>query len=469
MDQPSEEHLLRSILEFKRRDSFESLILRYEQPLLALIRSRLSTNERADIEDVLQDTLIQAWLSLTRSSPQNFQAWLYQVARNRCTDWLRSKVKIQNIREAASFRTFMDRRGTRIVDDERIDEIVDVLRHVPVREREALAEFYFEGFSISEIAARQRTAQGTIKRRLSYGREIVRNELGIPRQSRTAIMKTSNNTIESLPENRPRISIFKSKSEPFKVDLQEMAWWFIVPKIGDSVRWATYEATEGGQAFGLKSVHSMFAKCAAEIHGRDCVEIEINEQEPKSSRSFVSFPQRDKSLRIWGSLTDTEVHWIAHESGQSNGKRVLYTFLDKGWEQDFGVCERSIVSRSFLTEPNDQSLNLPPDLPRLFTDQVFCVSVDEENPVECMRVFELESEPTDSDVLIEAYVSRTGRTVLARRYNGNRWAKEKDSKLFLGTKETWQEEFPYATTKSINGILFVHYEDFLRIEDRNTS
>ncbi|MCY3885051.1 MAG: sigma-70 family RNA polymerase sigma factor [Gammaproteobacteria bacterium] len=470
MDRPSEEDLLQRILEHKEQDSFESLIIRYEQPLLSLIRIRLGTSERADIEDVFQDTLLQAWLSLIRSSPANFQAWLYQLARNRCSDWQRSRAKTQIVREAATVRHFMDRRGPKISDDsDRIDEIVDVLRHVPVRERKALTEFYFQGFSIAEIAARQRTAQGTIKRRLSYGREIVRSELDLPTQKRTQIMKPRTETLESLPPIRPSISISKSMSEPFEVDLQEMAWWFIVPKIGDAVRWATYEATENGQTFCLKSVHSMHAKCAAEIHGRACVEVEVDEQEANSDRSFVSFPNGDKSLRIWGGLTDSEVHWIAHESGRTDGKKMFYTFLDKGWDQDFGVCERTIAIHNFLEEMKDQSCNLPPELPRLFADRAFDVSVGDTESVECMRVFELDSDPSESDVLIEAYVNRDGRTVLARRYNGNRWAKVKDSPHFLGTQDTWTEEFPSAPTKTINGVVYVHYEDFLRIESRNRS
>lgn len=469
MDNPSEEQLLRSILEHKRRDSFESLVLRYQRPLLSLIRSRLGTNEQADIEDVTQDTLLQVWLSLTRSTPSNFQAWLYQLARNRCTDWLRSRAKTKNIRDALTVRHFVDRRGPKSLDrSEQIDEVVDVIGNIPEKERKALTEFYFQGFSIAEIATRQKTPTGTIKRRLSYGRDMVRNELDVTKQTRTVVMNTKNKHIEALPQVRSDISISRSKSEPFPIDLQEMSWWFVVPRIGDSAWWATYTAVDEGKSYCLKSVHSLHAKREAEIHGRECVEIEIDEQEHSSDRSFVSFGEGDRSLRIWGSLTDTEVQWIAIESERSDGKRSLYSFLEEGWDQDFGVCDRKVPIRSLRDARSSQTATEPSRLPRLFGDKVYELKIGDAEAIECMRVFDLESEPTDSDVLIEAYVNRAGRTVLARRYNGNRWAKAEGSIHFLGTKKTWEEEFPHASCKTVNGVTFVHYEDFLRIEPRNT-
>ena len=470
MDDPSEEQLLRSILEHKRRDSFESLVLRYQRPLLSLIRSRLSTNEQADIEDVTQDTLLQAWLSLTRGTPSNFQAWLYQLARNRCTDWLRSRAKTKNVRDALTVRQLVDRRGSKSLDmNERIDEIADVIENIPLQERKALTDFYFQGFSIAEIAARQKTPPGTIKRRLSYGRDMVRSELEVTKQTRIEVMNTRNKHIEGLPQIRPDISISKSKSDPFPIDLQEMSWWFVVPRIGDSACWATYTAVDEGKSYCLKSVHSLHAKREAEIHGRECVEIEIDEQEHSSDRSFVSFGEGDRSLRIWGSLTDTEVQWIAIESERSDGKRLLYTFLDEGWDQDFGVCNRVVPIQSLPDEKKDPTPSTQPKLPRLFGDKVYELRIGDAKAIECMRVFDLESEPTDSDVMIEAYVNRAGRTVLARRYNGNRWAKVEGSKHFLGTKKTWDKEFPHASCKTVNGVTFVHYEDFLRIEVSKTS
>jgi len=54
---------------------------------------------------------------------------------------------------------------------------------------------------------------------------------------------------------------------------------------------------------------------------------------------------------------------------------------------------------------------------------------------------------------VEAYLARSGRTVLFRRYNGRLW-KTKD-------KPPWDERFPDHNRVVINGVTFVHWYDCL--------
>lgn len=461
MCEPSEEQLLRKILEYRDHDSFDSLIRRYVKPLQAIIRGRTETSEQADVDDILQDTLLQAWSSLVRETPANLQPWLYQLARNRCADWIRRRTRIQKVDEALAPLRFLDRRGAKHPEtNERIEEFRDVLRNIPLNERNALSDFYLQGFSIKEIANRQRATPGTIKRRLSYGRDMVRGELKIPKPVRTESMETKIEKISDLPTARPRISISKVGSKPFPIDLQELAWWFVVPIVGDSVRWAIYEAVERGRSFRLKSFHSMHAIREAEIHGRNCVEIDICEQECSDRRAFLEPNLGDKSIKVWGRLTATEVHWIAYESERHNGKRVFYTFLDEGWDLDFGVCNRSVPVGSYVVERPEGLVTTTSETPRLFSDGAFNVVIGEDGKaIECLRVFELGS--TESDVLIEAFVTRVGRTILVRRYNGERWAKVEDSSYFVGKRNSWSDELPNSDVLVVDGVRFVHYQDSL--------
>ena len=461
MCNPSDEQLLQRVLECRHQESFELLIRRYVEPLQAIIRSRTETTEQADVEDILQDTLLQAWSSLVRETPGNFRPWLYQLTRNRCIDWIRAKTRIRRVNEVLAPQRSVDRRGPRAPESsERMDEFVDVLRYIPAQERSALSDFYIEGFSINEIAKRQQTTPGTIKRRLSYGRNMVRNELNIANPMRTNIMEPKIENIDDLPLTRPQISISKVDSTPLPIDLRELAWWFVVPQIGDSVQWAIFEAVNEGESFKLKSFHSMNANRNAEVHGRNCVEIDITEQEHSDRRGFLQPHIGDKSLRIWGSLTETDVHWIAYESEQNDGKRVLYTFLDEGWEHDFGVCKRNVPIDNYINEPSEGVIASATALPRLFGNGVFRLNIGEgRESIECMRVFE--PGPTESDVLIEAFVNRLGRTILVRRYNGDRWGKAKGSKYFVGKEDTWSEELPHSSTLVVDGVRFVHYQDCL--------
>jgi len=68
--------------------AFEVLVLRYREPLLYYSR-RLGLSE-ARAEDVAQQSLMRAWISLQRGAPvRNVRAWLYRIAHNATVDALR--------------------------------------------------------------------------------------------------------------------------------------------------------------------------------------------------------------------------------------------------------------------------------------------------------------------------------------------------------------------------------------------
>lgn len=74
---------------------------------------------------------------------------------------------------------------------------------------------------------------------------------------------------------------------------------------------------------------------------------------------------------------------------------------------------------------------------------------------------EASQEATERDVMIEAYITQAGRTVLFRRYNGNRWAKKDTPPHNWGEKMTWEEDLPHSDRIVIDGVTYVHYYDNL--------
>ncbi len=448
--------------------AFVALIRRYERSLAVLIRDRIGSVEA--VEDVLQETLVHAWLGLRVRSPRNVRAWLYQVARNRCADFMRSTQRRERFVDSEELATMINRFGVPTARQRRAaKDVVEAFDHVPDKEQAAMRSFYLDGLSIAEIAARHRCPPGTIKRRLSHGRDMVRIELGVPANRRKTAMRTerTETTTVPFPIYRPEISIERSTATPFSIDLRELSWWFIVPEIGDQVRWADYEPTRDGSAWKLTEVKDMVATRHAIIHGRPCVEIEMEEQRRQDRDGLLPLnhdpESRDRHTRVWGRLEETEVHWLAVESMKSDGTRELLTCLDEDFGWDFGMTPRLVEDRDYLTEHPDGTFIKQPDAPQVFSKGLYTVRIGDRT-FECMRVFDIDEDTSERAVLVMAYVTRAGRTLLFRRYNGNHWGKREKPPHLQGVEMTWEEDLPQTDRLVIDGVKYIHHYDVLTDE-----
>ena len=129
--------------------------------------------ERADAEDVLQETFSQAWRQASRfeAARGTVVGWLVTVARSRALDRLRQR---RAHREgSADFDRVAENladpsRGLdlQLVTAEQADRVRQALAALPDELRIPLELAYYEGLSQSEIAERLRTPLGTIKTRM---------------------------------------------------------------------------------------------------------------------------------------------------------------------------------------------------------------------------------------------------------------------------------------------------------------
>ncbi len=453
METLDDEHLVARIRSGEQK-AFATLVRRYEQSLVALIRSRLGPVNA--VEDVLQETFLQAWRGLALQSPRDVRAWLYQVARNRCSDFLRSPERRGRLVDDESLAVMVNRLGATNARQRRVvAEVVEAFEAVPVRERQALESFYLDGLSIADIAARHHCPPGTIKRRLSHGRDCVRGELGMaPRKRRTA-MKTDRGNVDRLPVARPEIVIDRRPAKAMPIDMRELTWWFVVPQLHDQVRWAEYQPVRGGATWRLTATTSMCAVRPAVLHDRDCVEVEVDEA-PEAVDGLLIPSPTDRHTKVWGRLTDTEVEWLGVERLAPDGTRKLDTFLDDGFALDWGRCPRRVEVGEWLVQELNGSLKRQPDCPAVFADGVFAVQVGH-RVVNCTRVVEMEKEATELDVVIVAYVDSGGRTVLFRRYDGDRRVPHDGS---LPRRDL----LPRADRLVIDTLTFVHSYDYLTAE-----
>ena len=164
--------------------AFVALVRRYEGPLAALVRRLVADAHYG--EDVLQETLLQAWRSLGQlRDPKRVKPWLLQVARNRCRDLSRSSQRVARPADVDVIEAYVNRRGRAVAMKCRLrQEAQDVLRHLAAGERELLEMFYLEGLTIRQIAHRTARPQGTVKRQLFQARRKARRAAEPVRQGK---------------------------------------------------------------------------------------------------------------------------------------------------------------------------------------------------------------------------------------------------------------------------------------------
>ncbi len=458
MTSPSDQLLAEQVRQGNEQ-ALVRLIRRYERTLVGLIRYRVGSGDQ--VQDVLQETLVHIWSGLRRDTPRDVRAWLLQVARNRCRDYFRSTQRRELFVETEALAPMVNRFGVaQARQREAAAAIVEAMEEVPDQERAALRAFYLDGLSIAEIAARHRCPDGTVKRRLSHGRDRIRTVLGVTLKTRSKTMSTSQQ--RPFPQHRPEIRIEPSQEEPFRIDFKEMAWWFIVPEVGYGIRYGSYgPSKEGNAPWRLSETVSLATQRPAIIHGRPCVEIKVENQHLTTmTGDNVPNQKKDVRVKVWGHLAKNVVEWIAVESLRPDGTRELMTFLDEGFYDDWDPSPRLIEDRGCLRFQPDGSFTSQADAPKIVGAGVFDVYIGQQR-FTCLRVFEIEQEATERDVMVEAYITQAGRTVLFRRYNGNRWAKRDAPPHNWGEAMTWEEDLPHNDRIVIDGATYVHYYDNL--------
>ena len=183
--QPKSDAALIEDIKAGQKQAYDVLVARH-QPMV--IASLLRMMDLADAQDVAQEAFIKAYRSLgSFRGDSQFATWLYRIARNTAMNHLKLRrrrpggLQIETLdgdqphyEEAAIDRNTPE-------DFVIADELQQLLQHRMGRMkpdlREAILCYEIEGMSYQEIAERMECPVGTIRSRISRGREILNKDL----------------------------------------------------------------------------------------------------------------------------------------------------------------------------------------------------------------------------------------------------------------------------------------------------
>jgi len=153
--------------------SFDELYRLYATDVLRVSYYYLGNREQA--EDVTQDVFVRLIVNQPVLEPGKEKAWLLKVALNRCRDLWRGSWFRKVVLGHPGFELFPapDEIGS-AADRYALAEAVNRLRP---EFKEVVLLFYYQGFSVTEIARILEIAEGTVSSRLSRARNKLQEEL----------------------------------------------------------------------------------------------------------------------------------------------------------------------------------------------------------------------------------------------------------------------------------------------------
>lgn len=152
------------------------LTLLVEEFNLALYHYLLSQSEKATAEDVVQITWLKVMKAQSEVTPTYVKSWLFTIARNTLIDELRKQNRWQHI-EFEDQITTESNPEQQLEKKDKLAQFNHALATLPFLQREAFI-LQQEGFSLSQISDVTNESQETIKSRLRYARNHLKNKLG---------------------------------------------------------------------------------------------------------------------------------------------------------------------------------------------------------------------------------------------------------------------------------------------------
>ena len=156
--------------------AFEGIVRRWQGPLVNL--AYRFCHDRSRAEEMAQEAFLRAYRALAQwRKDAVFSTWLFALATNLYRSELRRiparTVPLEDVPEPRDARPS----DGGLEDHDRDVAVRRAVGALPPKYREALILFYFHDMDVSTAARSLGLPEGTVKARLSRGREVLRSKL----------------------------------------------------------------------------------------------------------------------------------------------------------------------------------------------------------------------------------------------------------------------------------------------------
>lgn len=135
----------------------------------------LMIKDEKEAEDIVQETFIKVFKYIKGfKGNSSLYSWIYKIAKNIIRDRYRNKVMTITYEDYNFGKEDIEEI---VINKENKEVLKEGLNKINLIYKEVLVLFYFDDFSIKEISEILDEKEGTIKSKLSRGRNILRENL----------------------------------------------------------------------------------------------------------------------------------------------------------------------------------------------------------------------------------------------------------------------------------------------------
>lgn len=130
--------------------------------------------DQVDANDLAQEIFYKVTKSITKlTNPQTFVAWLFQIARNTCMDFLRqkSKSRYDEMNQGFDFGEDDLDLETLYADDHRMETLWRYFQEMDPADQDILRQKYLNQMSIKELQQHYQLSASAVKMRLARSRK----------------------------------------------------------------------------------------------------------------------------------------------------------------------------------------------------------------------------------------------------------------------------------------------------------
>lgn len=151
------------------KKSLAILVTRWHKKLVAYAYGK--TQEMEAARDIVQDgwqAIIKGMYAL--KDPAKFRVWAFRIVNNKAVNWIRERQKERELTNEMDPMELIDEHS----EEPDFGPIRRVVQQLPESQRTILTLFYHNDYSVQEIAEVLGLSVGTVKSRLFYARQKVK-------------------------------------------------------------------------------------------------------------------------------------------------------------------------------------------------------------------------------------------------------------------------------------------------------